>query len=133
MTGSAAPPPAKLGGGIRLVNGTAFLTATIEWPKVRAVLDAGELAPLGLVKPHSLDFRIMGQHHQVLAYRYEIHGDDVAIDIYEPNYPGDDTARLCFNIANPDGENLITHSCEGPCIRGLFLTDYTTCDPNEHL
>ena len=71
----------------------------------------------------------MGPHHQVLAYRYEMTNDDVTIDVYEPNYPGDDTARLSFNIADPDGESLMTHSCEGPIVRGIFLTDYTPMDP----
>jgi hypothetical protein len=115
--------------GVKLFDGTAFLTATVEWPKVQARLDAGAVAPLGLVKATGFDPRRMGQHHQVLAYMYELQDSNVIIDIYDPNHPGDDGATLAFTLNDPDAEQFVTHSRDGPTIRGFFLTDYEPSEP----
>ncbi|CAN5522347.1 hypothetical protein BH11PLA2_BH11PLA2_21830 [soil metagenome] len=118
------PTASRTWTGVKLVDGTSYLTLTFEWPKVRARLDAGLLAPLGLVKAHGLDPRHMGHHHQVLAYAYEMNGEAVTLRVYDPNYPGDDACTLSFVTTNPDRANLITHSCEGPSIRGMFSVEY---------
>lgn len=112
--------------GVRLIDGTARLTATVEWPKVKAALDAGNLAPLGLVIAEGLNPKDMGHHHQVLAYAYETRGEAIAIKVYEPNYPGDDDALL---LLTPDENAPVIHSREGAVIRGFFLTEYEPHEP----
>lgn len=91
------------------------------WRAVKARLDANRPAPLGLVKAHSADPRNLGQNHQVLAYGYAADAAGViTLRIYDPNYPNDDAMTLSFT----PGTGPVTHSHEGPTVRGLFLVPY---------
>jgi hypothetical protein len=112
------PTHNKVLAGVTLIDGTAELTRNVEWPNIRRVLDTGGLAPLGLVKADGFHPREMGHHHQVLAYGYRFENAEVKINVYDPNYPGDDTTTLTIS------SDAITHSCEGSNIRGVFLTEY---------
>jgi hypothetical protein len=118
--------------GVCVQDGLSRLTAEVEWPKVRALLDAGQLAALGLVKAHSLDPREMGKNHQVLAHGYAFDDatGDVVLTVYDPNCPGDDGVTLAFNVADPESGRGVVHSGEGESVRGLFLTDYTPAVPD---
>jgi hypothetical protein len=98
-------------------------TVAGEWPKVRAVLDAGHPAPLGLVQVHAFDPRQVVRNHQVLAYGYEATADAVTLRVYDPNWPGDDRLTLTFG-PDPDRERAVVHGLEGPTVRGFFLTEY---------
>ncbi len=118
------PGASKFVTGVRTTRGLTSLTVETEWPKIRELLDAGQLVPLGLVKAQGLNPRKMGQNHQVLAYGYDASGDDVSLAVYDPNYPGDDGVRLSFSLADPDVERSVVHTCEGPTVRGVFATDY---------
>ncbi len=123
------PTASRIWGGVKLVNGTAFLTATVEWPRIQAVLDSGDLAPLGLIQADGLNPRQMGYHHQVLAYGYSRHGETVTINIYDPNFPNDDLETLTLTLTNPEGDTPVVHSCTGPNVRGIFLTNYQPVCP----
>jgi hypothetical protein len=122
------PTASKIWGGVRLVDGLRSLTLAEEWPRIQARLDLGRLAPLGLVKAEGLDPRLLGRHHQVLAYDYSISGVTVVIHIYDPNYPGDDTATLTFTMAPEDSGDRIIHSCEGPVVRGMFSVEFVPAE-----
>jgi hypothetical protein len=98
-------------------------TAAVEWPRVKAALDAGHPATLGLVLVHSRDPRTTVKNHQVLAYGYSRSGDVLALHTYDPNYPGDDALSLTLDLADPRGPAW--HSCEGPTVRGFFRTGYS--------
>ena len=98
-------------------------TVAEEWPKVRAVLDAGHPAPLGLVQVRSPDPRQVVRNHQVLAYGYELRGDEVALRVYDPNWPGDDGLTLTF-VDDASEERPVVHGLEGPTVRGFFLSEY---------
>jgi hypothetical protein len=99
-------------------------TAAIEWPRVKATLDSGQPATLGLVKVYSRDPRETVKNHQVLAYGYAVEGDVLTLHTYDPNYPGDDVLSLTLDLAAPtDG---VWHSREGPTVRGFFRTGYAT-------
>lgn len=67
-----------------LMRGRAWVSYREEWPRIRAAIDAGRLAPLGLVQTDSFD---IGKNHQVLAYAYEQSGQRVKLWIYDPKYP----------------------------------------------
>ncbi|OWK35792.1 hypothetical protein [Fimbriiglobus ruber] len=117
--------------GVRIRDGVSRLTIEEEWPKVRAAIDAGTPAPLGLVKPNSFSPRTLGQNHQVLAYGYELDGagQELTLLVYDPNYPNDDHLTLRVSLADPDRERQVVHSVEGPSVRGFFLTEYR-CPPD---
>lgn len=76
-------------------------------PAVRRALRAGRPAPLGLVRALSWSPGALGQHHVVLAYRWQVRqtdrdrpADEVQLSVYDPNYPDDDGVRLRIT---PDG------------------------------
>ncbi len=103
------------------------LTITRDWPRIRAALDAGRFAPLGLVHASGYRLRDLPRNHQVLAYGYDLEETtgEVKLHIYDPNHPGADDAALTFGLRNPDGVQRIVHSCEGAAVRGIFLTRYS--------
>ena len=116
----------RIVGGVRLRKGLSYLTIAEEWPKIRAALDSGMPTAVGLVKVSGYNPLRLGENHQVLAYGYTYDDDagELTIDLYDPNYPGDDTCTLRINTLNPDTERPVFHSCEGPSVRGFFFTEY---------
>ncbi len=62
----------------------------VEWPRIRADIDAGRLARVGLIRHDGPSPWRLTQSHQVLAYAYETDGDKPTIRIYDPNVPGRD-------------------------------------------
>lgn len=96
------------------------LTTEVEWPAIRARLDAGTPVPLGVVKPLSRDPRRLVRNHQVLARGYELTGAGVRIWVYDPNYPEADAS---LELA-ADPERALRHSCEGETVRGVFRSRY---------
>lgn len=115
-------PAATRPGGLRA--GLNWLTVAVEWPRIRAVLDSGLPAPLGVVHSHSWHPRELNQNHQVLATGYRQLDDSVVLEIYDPNWPGDDSLTLRFSTADPLADCRIEHGIEGKTVRGLFLTEY---------
>jgi hypothetical protein len=115
----------KVVAGVPLVAGVTRLTAA-EWPRIKAAIDSGVPAALGLVNACSFSPRQLCRNHQVLAYGYDWNEatGDLAVKVYDPNYPNDDTMDLRVNLADPDREELVTHGCEGKTVRGFFLTEY---------
>ena len=124
--GQRRPGASRSLAGVRLLDGLSRLNVVEEWPKIRQAIDAGLPAALGLVKARSYDPRQLARNHQVLAHGYELaeDGGRVSIQIYDPNYPNDDTATLTLSLTDPDADTPVVHSCEGPSVRGLFLTEY---------
>ena len=66
----------------------------VEWPRIKARIDAGHLAMVGLVRQTGWDPRTLTSNHQVLAYAYEMDGDAVTLHIYDPNWPGRDDVTV---------------------------------------
>jgi hypothetical protein len=116
----------RAGATKRFAVGLTRLTITREWPRIRAELDAGRLAPLGLVQVSGYRLRDLPRNHQVLGYGYDVDEEkrEVTVRIYDPNHPGADDAALMFGLRDTDAEQLIVHSREGATVRGFFLTRY---------
>jgi hypothetical protein len=120
------PGVSRFAGGVRVLAGVSYLTIAEEWPRVRASLDAGMPAPLGLVQARSFNPRQLPRNHQVLAYGYELDepAGGLTLRVYDPNYPNDDGLTLTLNLLDPDRERIVIHGVEGPTVRGFFLTEY---------
>ena len=83
-------------------------TRMVEWPHIRAEIDAGRLAMLGLVRHTGWNPFKLTNNHQVLAYAYEIDGDAVTIKLCDPNWPAQDDVlvHLGTNLSQTTGEPL---------------------------
>jgi hypothetical protein len=69
-------------------------TRQTEWPRIRTDIDAGRLSMVGLVRHRGMSPWAMTQSHQVLAFGYDLDGDDITLRIYDPNWPGRDDVVL---------------------------------------
>lgn len=92
----------------------AWHTVRREWPAIKALLDAGQPCPLGLVRVRSADLRRLGENHQVLAYGYDTQGSQVTLFVYDPNYGRDDRIALTLDLSNPEGPTTMTYSTGEP-------------------
>jgi hypothetical protein len=81
-----------------------------EWPRVRAEIDAGRLAMLGLVRQAGWNPLTLTDNHQVLAFGYSIDGDAITVRIYDPNWPGRDDVAVTLGpgpFGQSTGEPLV--------------------------
>jgi hypothetical protein len=97
-----------------------------QWPAVKASLDAGVPAALGVVTVASANPLLLGANHQVLAYGYSVAGTEITLRVYDPNRGPDDGVWIGFRA---DGQAL-SHNLglERP-VRGFFLTRYAPARP----
>jgi hypothetical protein len=122
--------PAGVAGYYRgmLSSDAALTRRTIsrQWPRVRALLDAGQPAPIGLVTVASANPLLLGHNHQVLAYGYAVSGAEVTLAVYDPNSGPDDSVVVRFGAAG------FAHTVSiGWSVRGFFLTRYRAARPPE--
>ena len=100
-----------------------------EWPKVRAELDAGRLAMIGLVRTVDNDPFKLNRNHQVLAYGYDLDGSQLTLLIYDPNWPNDDDVTLRLDVSDPRAFVTPTYSKADAPVLCFFLAPYTRRDP----
>ena len=100
---------------IGLASSRAAVMAREEWPLIRADIDAGRPSPVFVQTGQSLvPFAALGQCHQVLAYAYDVSGDDVVLHVYDPNTPpgeglaASDGVTMAFNIRRTDQPIRVT-------------------------
>ena len=91
-------------------------TVEKEWPRIRADIDAGRLAMLGLIRHHGSNPMHLDRDHQVLAYGYETDGatGPITIRVYDPNWPDRDDITLHLSSAGfrqSTGEALLGVIC----------------------
>jgi hypothetical protein len=110
------------------LHGRAWTMVREEWPKVKADLDRGLLCSLGLIRLKSFDWRTIGKNHQVLAYGYELHGDDLSIRVYDPNHPDNDNLTLSLNLGDPWQTTPVVYSTS-ETVYCFFRTNYTFSSP----
>jgi hypothetical protein len=109
-------------------HGRAWRMVRQEWPKVRADIDEGHPSPLGLVKVKSFDPRDLGENHQVLAYGYDLTGDQLVLHLYDPNWPGRDDVAMSLRISDPSRPIAVTYEPPSPVFT-FFRVDYRTAIP----
>jgi len=84
-------------------------TRETQWPRIRATIDAGRLAQVGLVRHIGLNPLNLTRSHQVVGYGYTIEGDTVRLSLYDPNWPDRDDVAVVIEpglIRQSTGEHL---------------------------
>ncbi len=102
----------------------AWRTVRQEWPIVKRKLDSGQAWPLGLVCVESDDIQRLGENHQVLAYGYDLVGDDLTLFIYDPNWHGRNDITLKLNVGDPEHKVVMSYS-DGRAVNCFFQTRYS--------
>lgn len=92
-----------------------------EWRAIRAELDAGRPAMVGLVRSATANPLALTADHQVLAFAYEAGPSEATMRIYDPNHPGrDDVAiRLCA-----DGQTVTAGQSTGERLLAVLSLPY---------
>ncbi len=101
-------------------------TVSRHWPRIRALLDDGQPAPLALVTVISANPLLLGRNHQVLAYGYALDGAEVTLAVYDPNSGPDDGVVIRFSTTRAGFSHTVNI---GWPVRGFFLTRYTPARP----
>jgi hypothetical protein len=101
-----------------------------EWPRIRADIDAGRLAIVGLIRTAGASPWALARNHQVLAYAYDEAPERLVIRIYDPNHPGRDDIELRATI-RPDArgsrsraEQITLEQSTGEPLLGFFRQPY---------
>jgi hypothetical protein len=85
-------------GALGLAAGRSSVMANEEWPLIRADIEAGRPSPMVLITVKSTLPWDLGKCHQVLAYAYDVHADDILLRVYDPNQPMCNDVTMRFNI-----------------------------------
>lgn len=91
-------------------HGRAWVAIREEWPKIRAGIDANRPMPMALVLVKTFDPFELGHNHQVLAWGYDLDGEDLSILVYDPNHLNNDNVRIDLDISNPLATTTITQT-----------------------
>lgn len=106
-----------------------WIMTMVEWPKIQKLLDAGQLAMVGLVRVVSADPLQLSKNHQVIAYGYDTAGTTVTLRICDPNWARDDGVTLGFDTADPRGTIQTTWSRTDTRPVCFFNYPYEARDP----
>ena len=110
-------------------HGRAWRMVRQEWPAVRAELDRGHPAAIGLVRVRSSDPFELKHNHQVLAYGYDLIGTALTLSLYDPNRPRDDHVTLSLSLANPWTRTTVLGFPAGPTVFSFFRVPYVSASP----
>jgi RNA polymerase sigma factor (sigma-70 family) len=92
-----------------LSRGISSIIVGIEWPKIKADIDAGRPSPVGLVggvwvwpTNFAAKYEMLKHCHCVLAYGYDLDdASNLTLLVYDPNDPLADNSTIEMNIGNP--------------------------------
>jgi hypothetical protein len=90
------------------------------WPAIRREIDTGHPAMIGLVRKSGWNPIAPDFGHQVVAYRYASSPERVAIGVYDPNHPGDDSVELVIE-KSAGGEIRLSQTTGEPLLGILSL------------
>jgi peroxiredoxin len=112
------------------LRGVSWQTIAVWWPRVKASLDAGTPAALGVVTVASRSPAQLRHNHQVVAFGYALSGSEVTLRVYDPNSGPDDNVWIRFDTATPRRATAFTHNLSlGWPVRGFFLVGYSPAAP----
>jgi hypothetical protein len=133
MTLPVADVPARFAGLARPRRGLAARTVARQWPRIRAQIEAGQPAALGVVTVASANPLQLGHNHQVLAYAFQQAGTQVTLQVYDPNSGPDDDVYIRFDTSVPSTAGCAHTINIGLPVRGFFLTAYAPVTPPENV
>jgi hypothetical protein len=120
-----------LGRQIVIDQGLTGRTVQLQWPQIRADLDRGVPAPLGVVTVASSKPADLALNHQVLAYGYDRAGTEVTVRVYDPNRGQRNDIWIRFDESMPTKPAAFTHNLGiGHPVRGFFRTAYSPAPPS---
>ena len=96
----------------------------VEWPRIRAAIDAGRLVRVGLVRHHGLSPWGMTQSHQVVAYGYEVEGDAPTLPDLRPELAG---ARRRDRTVRPSRTGPVDGRGPAEPVQDRLTTDRAGC------
>jgi hypothetical protein len=112
------------------LRGLSWRTIAIWWPRIRASLDAGVPAVIGLVTVASPNPVKLRHNHQALAFGYALSGSEVTVRVYDPNSGQDDNVWIRFDTSSPRQATPFSHNLNlGWPVRGFFLAAYSPVAP----
>lgn len=91
------------------------------WPAIRTDIDAGRPAMVGLIRLSTWN-PLAPLGHQVVGFRYAETSERVAIGVYDPNHPGNDTVEVVLERSS-DGGARLTQST-GEAVIGLLALPF---------
>jgi hypothetical protein len=115
-----------LGGSIG--GDRARATLDREWPKAKALLDAGRVAMIGLIRVASANPWTLTRNHQVMAWGYAEDGRGVTLRLYDPNWPDRDDVTATIHLDPALRPTGLTQSTGEPLL-GWFVLPYSPADP----
>ena len=119
-----------LGRRIVIDHGLTRRTVQVQWPQIKADLDRGIPAPLGVVTVASSRPADLALNHQVLAYDYDRAGTEVTVRVYDPNRGQQNDIWIRFDESAPTKSAAFTHNLGiGHPVRGFFHTAYSPVPP----
>jgi hypothetical protein len=119
-----------LGRTVVVQRGVSWRTIEQQWPLVKASIDAGVPAPIGVVTVKSANVAELGQNHQVGAYSYTVAGSEVTVGVYDPNSGQNDGVWIRFNTSTPQqATTFATNINIDLPVRGFFMTGYAAASP----
>jgi len=111
-------------------RGVAWRTIAAEWPRIRASLDHGIPAALGLVTVASANPLQLGHNHQALAFGYLLSGSEVTLRVYDPNSGQNDSVGISFDASSPAHATTFRHNLNlARPVRGFFHAAYSPAVP----
>ncbi len=119
-----------LGRQVVVQRGVGWKTIEQQWPLVKASIDAGIPAPLGVVTVKSANVADLGKNHQVGAYAYSVSGAQVTVNVYDPNSGQNDGVFIQFDSSAPQRTTTFATNINIDLpVRGFFMTAYTAARP----
>lgn len=120
-------PPSGWSGllGRRPAREAALATA---WPRIRDAIDGGRLAIVGLVRRATANPFRLTVNHQVLAWGYRVEPDQVALRVYDPNWPDRDDVEARI-LLDTEGRPIGLASSTGEPLAGLLALPYPPSRP----
>jgi hypothetical protein len=99
-----------------------------EWPRIRAEIDSGHPAVVGLIRAAGGSPWTLTQNHQVLAWGWEADRGRITLRVYDPNHPGRDDVELRAVVADtpiaPWRDRIAMTQTTGEPLLGFFRQPY---------
>ena len=120
-------PPARWSRAVRR-RPVRELALDAAWPRIRAEIDSGRLAVVGLLRRSAANPLSLRLNHQVLAWGYRVEPTLIAFRVYDPNWPDRDDAEVGIDLG-ADGRPVALGASTGEPLVGLLALPYSPADP----